>query len=150
MIRVMPRRELEDGRPGGYRESDLDFVKNNLDAAVELLEKYPEQEAQIAALRETLRRTRDEGVRIIDQMPRVIDSGQADSDIRSDLQRGLFAISHEVLVNVHKAANAFVSKQRADVLTMAADALRRMKDKSSSPKTLEGAATAVEGWARLQ
>lgn len=38
-MKIIPRRPLDDDNPGRYRESDLDFVHNNLDAAVELLTK---------------------------------------------------------------------------------------------------------------
>ena len=39
MIKVIPRRPLDDDNPEGYLESDQDFVLNNLEAAVELLER---------------------------------------------------------------------------------------------------------------
>ena len=36
---IYPRRPYNDEKPDGYMESDKDFVLNNLDAAVELLER---------------------------------------------------------------------------------------------------------------
>jgi hypothetical protein len=36
---IYPRRPYDDEKPDGYMESDKDFVLNNLDAAVELLER---------------------------------------------------------------------------------------------------------------
>jgi hypothetical protein len=36
---IYPRRLWDDEKPYGYMESDKDFVLNNLDAAVELLER---------------------------------------------------------------------------------------------------------------
>lgn len=39
MIHVIPRRPLDDDDPTGYRESDQDYVLNNLDAAVYLLDR---------------------------------------------------------------------------------------------------------------
>jgi hypothetical protein len=37
-MKIIPRRPLNDDEPNGYLESDRDFVLNNIDAAVELLE----------------------------------------------------------------------------------------------------------------
>lgn len=37
-----PRRPFEDNRPDGLLESDMDFVRNNFELAVQLLEKLPE------------------------------------------------------------------------------------------------------------
>lgn len=34
------RRPLNDGHPGGYMESDKDYVLNNLELAVSLLDQY--------------------------------------------------------------------------------------------------------------
>jgi hypothetical protein len=39
MKKITPRRPLDDDRPDGYLESDRDFVMNNIEAAVELLER---------------------------------------------------------------------------------------------------------------
>ena len=36
---IYPRRPYLDEKPDGYMESDQDFVLNNIDAAVELLER---------------------------------------------------------------------------------------------------------------
>lgn len=36
---IIPRRPLDDDNPDGYLENDKDFVLNNLEVAVELLEK---------------------------------------------------------------------------------------------------------------
>lgn len=47
MDKVIPRRPLDDDNPEGYLESDQDFVMNNLEAAVELLEKELEKETQM-------------------------------------------------------------------------------------------------------
>ena len=41
-IPITPRRPLDDDQPKGYRESDKDFVLNNLDACVTLLEAMTE------------------------------------------------------------------------------------------------------------
>jgi len=37
-LRPTPRRLLDDDQPEGYRESDMDYVLNNLDVAVALLD----------------------------------------------------------------------------------------------------------------
>lgn len=37
-----PRRPLDDDAPDGYRESDRDYVLNNLELAVALLDKHGE------------------------------------------------------------------------------------------------------------
>jgi hypothetical protein len=39
MIQIIPRRPLDDDSPQGYRESDVDFVTNNLAACVGFLER---------------------------------------------------------------------------------------------------------------
>lgn len=39
---LIPRRPLDDDKPDGYLESDIDFVLNNLELAVSLLEKHGE------------------------------------------------------------------------------------------------------------
>jgi hypothetical protein len=36
---IIPRRPLDDDNPDGYLESDQDFVLNNIEVAVELLER---------------------------------------------------------------------------------------------------------------
>lgn len=38
-LRVIPRRPLNAAEPNGYLESDRDFILNNLDLAVQLLER---------------------------------------------------------------------------------------------------------------
>lgn len=39
MPEIVPRRPFDDEHPDGYLESDRDFVLNNIDAAVWLLNK---------------------------------------------------------------------------------------------------------------
>jgi len=43
---IHPRRPLDDDNPDGYLESDQDFVLNNLEVAVELLEKELNKEVK--------------------------------------------------------------------------------------------------------
>ncbi len=40
MIEYQPRRPLEDSDPHGYQESAKDYVANNVELAVYLLDKY--------------------------------------------------------------------------------------------------------------
>lgn len=46
-IEVTPRRPLDDSNPGGYKESDKDFVLNNLEACVAFLEAKPKPRIEI-------------------------------------------------------------------------------------------------------
>jgi len=39
MIKINPRRPFYDDQPEGYLESDKDFLLNNFEAAIELLER---------------------------------------------------------------------------------------------------------------
>lgn len=38
-IKIIPRRLLDDDKPDGYLESDKDYVLNNIEAAVKLLDE---------------------------------------------------------------------------------------------------------------
>ncbi len=42
-VKIVPRRLLDERQPDGYRESNLDFVVNNLEACVEFLESKQEK-----------------------------------------------------------------------------------------------------------
>jgi hypothetical protein len=42
-VKINPRRPWDDEDPTGYLESDIDFVHNNLEAAVKLLERELEK-----------------------------------------------------------------------------------------------------------
>ena len=49
--KVNPRRPLDDRLESGYRESDIDYVKNNLDLAIQLLdEEYARQMEALGVL----------------------------------------------------------------------------------------------------
>ena len=52
---VRPRRPLDDSQPTGYQESDNDFVGNNLDAAVWLLENAAELEVIFKSAEDALK-----------------------------------------------------------------------------------------------
>ena len=44
-----PRRPLNDAEPDGYQESDRDYVLNNLDLAVRLLDAYDQHQSSLLA-----------------------------------------------------------------------------------------------------
>lgn len=49
-MNVNPRRPVDESAPDGYQESDRDYVLNNLDLAVRLLDNHGKLQAALDAL----------------------------------------------------------------------------------------------------
>lgn len=67
--------------------------QETVDALAERIRKHTVDQKRAELAEKRLELVLNEAVRIVDHMPALSEVGQADSDMRADLQRGLFALA---------------------------------------------------------